>query len=90
MTAITSLEAALARIAALEAAAKATPSKISLKVGEKGTVCLQHGARYPIALYASQWERLIPWLRNGGIDRIETFIADNSALIAERGGARED
>lgn len=56
-------------------------SKITLKVGEKGTLCLYHGARYPIALYAEQWERLLPFFKTG---EIEQFIERNRAVLARR------
>jgi len=73
------LEQALAKIAALEAALAAKPQgKLSLKVGQSGTVCLYHGARYPIALYASQWARIIPFIKSG---EIEAFIADQRAAV---------
>lgn len=56
-------------------------AKITLKIGEKGTVCLYHGSRYPIALYAEQWERLLPFLRS---DALPTFISANSDKLARR------
>lgn len=61
-------------------AAQAT-AKLTLKVGQSGTVCLYHGARYPIALYAEQWERLIPFIKSG---QVEAFIAANSALLSRK------
>lgn len=72
----------LARIAELEAkaAAQAT-SKITLKIGEKGTVCLYYGSRYPIPLYAEQWERVIPFIKTGAV---EAFIVTNADLISRR------
>jgi hypothetical protein len=76
---LTSLEQALARIASLEAALASKPGKLSLKVGQSGTVCLYHGARYPIALYASQWARIIPFLKSG---EVEAFIEANRPLLA--------
>ena len=77
---LTSLEQALARIASLEAQVKSqATAKHTLKVGTKGTLCLYHGARYPIALYASQWEHLIPFIKSGAIEK---FIEANRALLA--------
>lgn len=71
-------DALKARIAELEA--KATNARtIKLKVGEKGTVCLYYGSRYPIPLYASQWETVIPFIKSGAV---EAFIAENAKLIA--------
>jgi len=72
------LALAKARIAELEAASQKT---ISLKIGEKGTVCLYYGSRYPIPLYASQWERVIPFIKSGAV---EAFIAKNAHLVARR------
>lgn len=74
------LEAARAEIARLKA--QAVTGKLSLKVGQSGTVCLYHGARYPIALYAEQWERLIPFIKSG---KIEEFMAANAALLSRKG-----
>ena len=62
------------------AAQAASPARISLKVGEKGTVCLYHGARYPVAMYASQWERILPFIKSG---EVEKFIEANRALLAQ-------
>lgn len=62
-------------------AAARDASKITLKVGEKGTVCLYHGSRYPIALYAEQWERLLPFLQSGVLEK---FIAANSATLSRK------
>lgn len=57
-------------------------SKITLKVGQSGTLCLYHGARYPIALYREQWERLLPYFKTG---QIEAFIEANASLLATKG-----
>ena len=70
-----------AKDAALAKAKAQSAARISLKVGEKGTVCLNHGSRYPIAIYASQWERIIPFIKSGAIEK---FIAENAELIARR------
>ena len=74
------LAAAKARIAELEASAT-THKPITLKIGEKGTVCLYYGSRYPIPLYASQWERVIPFIKSGAV---EAFITANAGLVARR------
>src|SRR5881628_787346 len=50
-----STAALLARIAQLEAAAKATERKLSLKVSEKGAVSLYGMGRFPVTLYGTQW-----------------------------------
>lgn len=56
-------------------------ARITLKVGEKGTVCLYHGGRYPIALYAEQWERILPFLTSGAVEK---FISANEATLSRR------
>lgn len=53
----TTLEAALARIAELEA--KKNGPGLSLKVSTKGAVSLYGLGRWPVTLYASQWESLL-------------------------------
>lgn len=58
---------------------KAAAAKVSLKVGQSGTVCLYHGARYPLSLYRSQWERILPFIKSG---KVEEFISSNAALLA--------
>lgn len=57
------------------------PRAITMKVGDKGTLCLYHGARYPIALYVEQWERLLPFLRSG---KLEEFAKANASLLKRR------
>jgi len=76
------MQAELSATKAELAAAKSAPSrKITLKVGEKGTLCVYHGGRYPISLYRSQWERLLPFFKSG---EVEAFIETNAALLATR------
>ena len=70
------LAAQAEQIKALQAQAQ---SKMTLKVGQSGTVALYHGARYPIALYRSQWERILPFIKSGAI---EAFISANASLLA--------
>lgn len=75
------VNALLAQVEALKAqlASAAKNTKHTLKVGKSGTVCLYHGARYPIAKYASEWEHLIPFIKSGAVER---FIEANRALLA--------
>jgi hypothetical protein len=68
-----------AALDAMQAKLDNAPTRtISLKVGSSGTVCLYHGAKYPVALYRSQWERVIPFIKSGAIER---FIEINAALL---------
>ena len=76
----TALEAALARIAQLEATAKASERKLSLKVSEKGAVSLYGMGRFPVTLYGTQWERLIE-----AASTISAFLAANSDKLATKG-----
>lgn len=73
------LAAALARIAQLEAAAKATERKLSLKVSEKGAVSLYGMGRFPVTLYGTQWERLLD-----NADAIRAFLKANASLLATK------
>lgn len=74
----TTLEAALKRIRELEAA-KAPKSNFKLKVSTKGCVSAYGLGRWPVTLYASQWESLL-----SNADNIKTFIQDNKALLAAK------
>lgn len=56
-------------------------AKITLKMGEKGTIALYHGGRFPVALYASQWERILPFLKSGAVEK---FIAEHADKVARK------
>lgn len=75
------MTAALAHIAALEAqlASANAPKALSLKVSEKGALSVYGLGRYPVTLYAGQWERLL-----AQADTIRAFMAANAALLAEK------
>ncbi len=81
---IAKMQSAMEALAAENAALKAAgPARsVSLKVGESGTLCLYHGARYPIALYVEQWERILPFLRSG---KLEEFAKANAHLLKRKG-----
>lgn len=56
----------LARIAHLEqeqaelkALKKQLPRMLTVKVKEKGTICVYGLQRFPVSLYANQWEQLL-------------------------------
>ena len=55
-------------------------AKLSLKVGAKGGVSVYGLGRWPVSLYASQWERLI-----AEVPAIKAFIADNANLLSRKG-----
>jgi hypothetical protein len=68
-----------AKIAELEAklAAKNAPAKITLRVSEKRAVSVYGLGRFPVTLYAPQWERLL-----GEAQRIRDFIAANAGQLS--------
>lgn len=80
----TNNEALLAQIAQLQAendrlkAGKAP--KTSLKVSAKGGVSLYGLGRWPVTLYASQWEALL-----AKADTIKAFIAEHRKELAVKG-----
>ena len=50
----------IARLRAQIESLRSAPSRgLSLKVSEKGALCLYGMGRWPVTLYASQWERLL-------------------------------
>ncbi len=73
------LEQAMARIAELEAKSK-KPSG-GIKVSAKGAVSVYGLGRFPVTLYASQWETLL-----GRGEEIKQFILDNVNALAKKEG----
>lgn len=53
--------------------------KLSLKVTEKGGVSLYGLGRFPVTLYASQWDKL-----TGAVDQIKAFVDTNRALLSTK------
>ena len=62
-------------IAALEAAPK--PSSGGLKVSAKGAVSLYGVGRFPVTLYASQWDNVL-----NKADEIRRFIEANKSSLS--------
>lgn len=83
MATLNNLEQELAALRAENERLKAaTTAKIRLKLGEKGTVVLYiPGTRFPVSLYASQWETILPFLKSGAV---ETFIAEHASEVARK------
>lgn len=79
-------EQAIEQIAALQAQnaklKQAQQRKLSCKVGEKGNVCVYGLGRFPVSLYLSQWDQLIPFIKSGAV---EEFIEDNRSLLSVKG-----
>lgn len=73
--------ALLARIAELEAeVSKAKVKKaLSLKVSQKGAVSLYGMGRFPVTLYASQWEQLL-----GEAEKIKEFLEANKSSLKSK------
>ena len=66
---IADLEAKTAR---LEAQRKSTEKAMSLKISAKGGVSVYGLGRFPVTLYASQWDRLLEFLPS-----VIAFLADH-------------
>lgn len=75
MTDAMTLEQAMARIAELEA--KTKKPTVNMKVSAKGAVSVYGLGRFPVTLYASQWEALL-----GRGDEIKEFISTNLANLS--------
>lgn len=78
---MSTMEAMEAEIATLKAklAVANKPRKLSLKVSEKGAVSLYGMGKFPVTLYAGQWERVI-----SAADEITAFMEANRALLATK------
>lgn len=74
------IEALKAQNAALTQAAKA---KVSLKVSEKGAVSMYGVGRFPVTLYASQWQTVAD-----SMPEILAFIKANGDKLAVKGAAK--
>lgn len=59
-------------IAQIEAMRQASQSKLSFKVTEKGACSVYGLGRFPVTLYASQWDRLIE-----AMPQIKAFLNTN-------------
>ena len=85
----TELDTLRATVAALQAklAAKSEAKAISFKVtakkedgsGTDGAISAYGLGRFPVTLYAGQWERLM-----AHADALKAFIAANSAIISRK------
>ncbi len=55
----------------------AAKTTLTLKVSERGAVSLYGMGRFPVTLYAQQWERVLD-----AADQIRQFVADNKARLS--------
>jgi ABC-type enterochelin transport system substrate-binding protein len=77
---ITQLEAAQAELKALKAERKAS---LRIKVSPKGAVSVYGlNSRFPLTLYANQWERLIVEMID--TNAIYDFISENDGELARK------
>jgi hypothetical protein len=67
-----SREQLIAHIAALN-----VPKRLTMKVSEKGALSVYGLGRFPVTLYAGQWERLF-----ATIPDMKVFMKQNEALLA--------
>lgn len=54
-------------------------AKLTLKVAKSGGVSLYGMGRYPVTLYAGQWQKLIGLVKSGEVER---FIAAHAGELA--------
>lgn len=78
MTEAMTPEQMMAEINRLQALVKAKPSG-AIKVSPKGAISVYGLGRFPVTLYASQWEALF-----GRQEDIKTFILDNTNALAQK------
>ena len=64
-------------LAIIAAMSKASQSRLTLKVSEKGALSLYGMGQWPVTLYRTQWERLIDF-----VPEISAFIATHQAVLA--------
>ncbi len=83
LTQVSELDAFKARIAEQDkiiAALKAqSDRKLSCKVTVKGGVSVYGLGRFPVTLYASQWDKLL-----AGADLVQAFLASNRSLLSTK------
>lgn len=75
-----SLAEAEARIAELEAQ-MTKRNTVSIKVSEKGAISVYGLQRFPVTLYAEQWQRLI-----GEVPALQSFMAKNASILTTKDG----
>lgn len=68
-------------IAMLVAQSEASERKLSCKVSEKGALSVYGLGRFPVTLYAGQWERL---LSPEMVGTINAFIKANDATLSRK------
>ena len=57
-------------------------SEMKLKVSEKGGRASYGSGRFPVTLYAEQWQKLL-----GEVENIKKFLEDNKTLLKTKNAA---
>lgn len=68
-------------IAMVVSMSQAQERKLTMKVSEKGALSVYGLGRFPVTLYAGQWEKLSEFVKAGHIAK---FIADNAATLSRK------
>jgi hypothetical protein len=68
------------KISAEDAHKLLNTKKLRLKVSTKGAVQLDGLRRFPVTLYAAEWEQVLAMT-----DEIKKFIVDNKTQLTEKG-----
>lgn len=68
------------KISAEEAHKLMSAKKLKLKVSPKGAVQLDGLRRFPVTLYAAEWDQVL-----GMAEDIKKFISDNKGKLNEKG-----
>jgi hypothetical protein len=66
-------------LAIIEQMARASQSRLTLKVSEKGALSLYGMGQWPVTLYKSQWLRLIDM-----VPTISEFIATHTDVLKDK------
>ena len=75
------VEATFAENAELRQSKARKPAKITAKVSTKGAVSVYGLQRFPVTLYAQQWQRL---LGEEGVAAVNTCIAENTDKLTTK------
>ena len=66
-------------LAIIAAMSKASQSRLTLKVSEKGALSLFGMGQWPVTLYKSQWLRLIDY-----IPEVQAFISTHADVLKDK------
>lgn len=66
-------------VAMIQAMQTSGTGKLTLKISEKGALCVYGLGRWPVTLYSSQWRRLLT-----EVPAIEAFLKSNASRLTEK------